>query len=372
MKKQSSFVTATVLAILLSACGHEEKPAGTPGPAGAMPPAEVDVIEVASGSPVLTRDLPGRLQAYRTAQVRARVEGIVEQRVFSEGSDVRAGETLFRIDARNYQAAFDAAKADEAVTAQSLARYKRLFEVRAVNQQDLELAEAKHKQAEAALSRAKLDLDNTRVPAPISGRIGRALVTEGALVGRGEATHLATIEQISTIYADFTQSGVDLLRLRQAIKGGALKRSGTTKVELVLEDGSVYRLPGKLVFSDLAVDPGTGSVSMRAEFPNPEHELLPGMFVRVRFPEAALDNGITVPQRAVQAGPQGQFVLVVAADGKVAPHPIKTGGMSGGDFVVSEGLKPGELVIVNGIQKARPGSVVKPVLLGPTATAPAK
>jgi membrane fusion protein (multidrug efflux system) len=359
-----------LLAAALAGCGQGEKKSPG-GPGGAMPPPEVDVVTVAPSSATITQDLPGRLQAYRTAQVRARVEGIVEKRLFQEGSDVKEGDTLFRIDPRNYQAAFDAAKADLAVARVTLDRYKPLLDIKAVSQQEVDLAEARVKQAEAAVTRARIDLENTAVPAPISGRIGRALVTEGALVGKGEATPLAVIEQIDPIYANFTQPGADVLRLRQAVKAGRLKEADKARVELILEDGSAYPLPGKLLFSDLAVDPATGSVSLRALFPNPKRELLPGSFVRIRFPEAVADGAIRVPQRAVQAGPQGQFVMAVGLDGKVAPLPVKTGGMSGGDFIIAEGLKGGEQVIVNGLQKAKPGMAVKAVPWNPNAAAPA-
>jgi membrane fusion protein (multidrug efflux system) len=287
------------------------------------------------------------------------VEGIVEKRLFEEGSDVKEGQTLFRIDPRNYQAAFDAAKADLAVARLTLERYRPLLDIKAVSQQEVDLVDARVKQAEAVVTRARIDLDNTAVPAPIVGRIGRAAITEGALVGRGEATLLATIEQVDPIYVNFTQPGVDLLRLRQAVKSGKLKQAERTSIELILEDGSVYALPGKLQFSDLAIDPATGSVSLRALFSNPRQELLPGAFVRVRFPEAVLESAIRVPQRAVQADPQGQFVMVVDGTGKAMPRPVKTGGMSGGDFVITEGLKSGEQVIVNGLQKVRPGAPVK-------------
>jgi len=333
-----------------------------------MPPTEVDVFAISSSSATITQELPGRLQASRTAQVRARVEGIVEKRVFEEGSDVKQGQTLFRIDPRNYQAAFDAAKADLAVARLTLERYRPLLEIKAVSQQEVDLADARVKQAEAALTRTRLDLDNTAVPAPIFGRIGRAAVTEGALVGRGDATLLATIEQIDPIYVNFTQPGIDLLRLRQALKSGKLKQAERSKVELILEDGSVYSQPGRLQFSDLAIDPGTGSVSLRALFANPRQELLPGAFVRVRFPDAVLESAIRVPQRAVQADPQGQYVMVVDASGKATPKPVKTGGMSGGDFIIAEGLKSGEQVIVNGLQKVRPGAPVKPSAWNPNAT----
>jgi membrane fusion protein (multidrug efflux system) len=325
------------------------------------PPAEVDVITVKPGSATMTKDLPGRLQAYRSAQVRARVEGIVEKRIFTEGSDVEAGAPLYQIALRNYQTAYDAAKADVEVASQTLARYKKLKESGVISQQDFDLTEAKYKQAEARLSKAQEDLENTHVPAPISGRIGRSQVSEGALVGRGDATLLTTIEQINPLYINFTQSESEISALQQAIRAGKLKRSQSAKVELVKEDGGIYTQTGKFLFSDMAVDPSTGNVSLRAEIPNPRFELLPGMFVRIRLPQAVAEKAISVPQRAVQINPQGQYVLVVDAEGKVSPRPVKTGSMAGGDFIIAEGLKGGEQVIVNGVQKARPGSVVKPI-----------
>lgn len=355
-------------ALTLAACGQGQQQAPGGAPPGGMPPPEVDVVTVAPGSATLTRELPGRLEAVRTAQVRARVEGIIEKRLFSEGSEVTAGTPLFQLDSRTYQTAAAAARADLAVAKQTVERYRPLLEIKAVSRQEFDLAEAKQKQAEAALAKANLDLENATVPASISGRIGRAAVTEGALVGKGEATLLATIEQLDPIYANFTQSNADLLRLQQAVKAGRMKRADGAKVELLLEDGSTYAHAGKLMFSDLAVDPGTGSIQMRAAFANPKRELLPGTFVRVRFPEAVMDSVLKVPQRAVMMSPQGQSVMVVAADGKVVPTPVKLGGMAGSDWIVSEGLKGGEQVIVNGLQKARPGSPVKAVPL--TADAP--
>jgi membrane fusion protein (multidrug efflux system) len=362
-----------VLSILLmtaalSGCG--DKPAPGAGPGAGMPPPEVEVITVAPGKATITQDLPGRVQAYRTAQVRARVPGVIEKRLFREGSDVQAGESLFRIDPSVYQTAAASAKADLEVARQNVARYKPLLEIKAVSQQEFDLAVAKAKQAEAASTRAAEDLAYTTVPAAISGRIGRALVTEGALVGQGEATLLATIEQLDPIYVNFTESGADLLRLRQAIQAGTLKRAESARVELLQEDGSVYPQAGRIFFTDMAVDPGTGSVSLRAEFPNPGHDLLPGMFVRIRFPQAMAVNVIRVPQRAVQIGTQGQFVMVVGAEDKVNPVPVKAGDMAGEDFIIAAGLKGGERVIVNGLQKARPGSVVKPVPLSEDAPSP--
>ncbi|HCI12895.1 MAG TPA: efflux transporter periplasmic adaptor subunit [Gallionellaceae bacterium] len=357
-----SIVFALFLISLLAGCGGDNKPAAGPGtPGAAMPPPEVEVITVAVGSATLTQDLPGRLQAYRTAQVRARVEGVVEKRLFQEGSDVKAGASLFQIDARTYKAAAESARADLMIARQTVERYQPLLEIKAVSQQEYDLSSAKAKQAEAALIRAEEDLENASVPAAISGRIGRALVTEGALVGRGEATLLATIEQLDPIYVNFTQPGADVLRLRQAVKAGKLRRTESASVEMLLEDGSVYPQAGRIFFADMAVDPATGAVSLRAEFPNPQRELLPGMFVRLRFPQALADNAIRVPQRAVQANPQGQFVMIVTPEGKAAPQPVKTGGMAGSDFIIAEGLKGGEQVIVNGLQKARPGTQVTPV-----------
>lgn len=353
-----------LLVASLAGCGGGDKPAAGPGgPGAAMPPPEVEVIAVRIGNATLTQDLPGRLQAYRTAQVRARVEGVIEKRLFKEGSEVEANTSLFQIDARSYRAAAESAQADMAIARQTAKRYKSLLGVKAVSQQEYDLAAGKAKQAEAASIKAEENLANASVPAAISGRIGRTQVTEGALVGRSEATLLATIEQLDPIYANFTQSGADMLRLRQAVKSGKLKHADSATVQLLLEDGSIYPQTGRIFFTDMAVDPSTGAVSLRAEFPNPRSDLLPGMFVRVRFPEAVAENVIRVPQRAVQAGPQGQFVMVVGAENKATPAPVKTGSMAGGDFIIAEGLNGGEQVIVNGLQKARPGTVVNPVPL---------
>jgi len=359
-------VTLLTITLIVSACGSGDEQKKLPA-GSAPPPAEVDVITVKPGAAVMTQDLPGRLQAYRSAQVRARVEGIVEKRNFVEGSDVAAGAPLYQIALRNYQTAYDAAKADVEVARQTLERYKKLREAGVVSQQDYDLNEAKFKQAEARMSKAQEDLENTRVPAPISGRIGRSQVSEGALVGRGDATLLTTIEQINPLYVNFSQSESEISSLKQAVKKGKLQHANATRVELILEDGSIYPQSGQFLFSDMAVDPGTGNVSLRAEFPNPRHDLLPGMFVRIRLPQAIADKAIRVPQRAVQISPQGQFVLVVDAEGKVSPRPVKTGSMAGADFIIAEGLQGGEQVIVNGVQKARPGSVVKPVQWNPNA-----
>jgi membrane fusion protein (multidrug efflux system) len=292
---------------------------------------------------------------------------VVEKRLFAEGSDIVAGAPLFRIDARTYQTQAAAAEADLGAARAVADRYRPLLDIKAVSQQEYDAAAARVKQAEATFAKARLDLENAVPPAPISGRIGRALVTEGSLVGKGEATHLVTIEQLDPIRVEFTQSYSDLLRLQQAVKAGKQKRADAAQVELLLEDGSLYPEKGRLQFTDLAVDPASGAVVLRAEFPNPRRELLPGTFARIRFPQTQLDNAIRVPQRAVQGGAQGQTVLSVDGEGKVVPLPVRTGEMSGGDFIITEGLKGGEQVIVNGLQKARPGTVVKPLPWTPGA-----
>jgi len=359
-------MTLLLVLPLLAACG----PGGKNGPAGAgaggpgaMPPPEVTVVQVASGAATLTRELPGRVEAVRTAQVRARVEGIVEKRLFAEGSEVRAGQPLYRLDDRTYRTAAQATQADVDVKRLNLARVESLLPIKAVSQQEVDLARAALKQSEAQRARARLDLENTTVPAPISGHIGRTQVTEGALVGHGDATLLATIEQLEPINVLFTQPNADVLRLKSALAAGRLKATDSRIVELIMENGQPYPHKGRLFFSDLSVDPGTGAIMLKAEFPNPQRLLLPGTFVRVRLPQAVEENVITVPQRAVISGPQGQFVLLVGPDDKVMPRPVKVGAMAGTDFVIDDGLKGGETLIVDGVQKAKPGSAVKPVPL---------
>lgn len=367
MKNKLAPALPILLLSLLAACGGSDQKGANGAAPGAAPPPEVDVVTIASGSATITQDLPGRLQAVRSAQVRARVEGVIEKRLFVEGSDIAAGTPLFQIDPRTYQAAAAAAEADLAAARAVFDRYRPLLDIKAVSQQEFDAAAAKVKQAEAALAKAKLDLENAVPPAPIAGRIGRALVTEGALVGKGEATHLATIEQLNPIRVEFTQSYSDMLRLQQAVKAGKQKQADAAVVEMVLEDGSLYPEKGRLQFADLAVDPNSGAVLLRAEFPNPRRELLPGTFVRVRFPQARLDDAVRVPQRAVLGGAVGQSVMAVDAENKVVTLPIRTGAMAGSDFIVTDGLKGGEQVIVNGLQKVKPGATVKPLPWQPGA-----
>lgn len=385
-------LSAALLAagLLLSGCGEQKPAQGAGGHGDGMPPAEVGVVTVTPGKLALTSELPGRLEALRTAEVRARVSGIVLQRTFREGSDVRAGDVLYRIDAAPYKAAHDSARAAVA-RAEAAQLEARLREERAqsligrkmISQQDFDsaLANARATQADvlaakSALESARLNLEYATVRAPIAGRIGRALVTEGALVGQGEATPLALIQQIHPLYVNFTQSSTDVLRLRKALESGRLKGVGAqAEVQVVMEDGSVYPHAGKLLFSDMAVDPTTGTVALRAELPNADSLLLPGMFVRVRVQQAVDEQGITVPQRGVQRGPQGAFVMVVK-EGKVAVLPVTTGTAQGDAWVITSGLKGGEQVIVEGLQKVKPDAPAKavpfgaaPVAAGPQAAA---
>jgi membrane fusion protein (multidrug efflux system) len=350
------------LALLLTACGPDSAPKPTPsGPAGQMPPPEVVVMTVAERAVELTTDLPGRLQSIRSSLVRARVEGVIQKINFNEGSDVKAGTSLFEIEPKTYRAAFEAASADAAAARQTWQRNQALLQAKAVSQQDYDASEARYKQTQAALAKAELDLENALVKAPISGRIGHAMVTEGALVGRGESTSLASIDQLDPILVNFTQTESEWQSLRRSMEKGEIKANAQWRVQLVLGDGRVYPLAGQLKVAEKTVDPNTGSVFMRAEFPNPKAELMPGSYVRVRLAQANMPVAITVPQRAVMMNAQGPFVMAVQEGNKVAPNPIQTGAMSGDQWVVTSGLKPGVRIVVEGLQKARPGTVVKPV-----------
>lgn len=342
-----------------------------------MPPSEVAIVTVAPERVVMSTELPGRLEATRVAQVRARVSGIVQKRVFREGGDVKAGEVLFRIDPAQYQAAYNSAQATLARADANLAqanlkvqRYKPLVETNAISKQEYDEAQTAQKQAAADVAAAKavqetarLNLGYATVTAPISGRIGRAQVTEGALVGQGEATPLATIQQIDPIYLNLTQSATEVLQLRRALASGQLKRVGheQAKVTLVTEDGRPYAHAGKLLFSDLTVDESSGAITLRAEFPNPERMLLPGLYVRARLEQAASDNAILVPQQAVQRSPTGASVMLVGADDKVAVQTVKAESAQGNAWIISEGLKAGDRVIVEGVQKVKAGAPVKAV-----------
>ncbi|MBG9387656.1 efflux RND transporter periplasmic adaptor subunit [Caenimonas aquaedulcis] len=365
-------------ATLLAACGPggNAQPAG--GPGGGMPPPEVGVVTVAPGEVGLVTELPGRLEPSRVAQVRARAAGIVQRRLFTEGSDVRAGQPLFSIDAAPYAAQLASAQATMARAQANLGqatalaeRYKPLVEANAISKQDYANAVAAQQQAQAdvaagkaAVQTAQINVGYASVTAPISGRIGRALVTEGALVGQGEATPLAVIQQINPMYVNFTQSAAEVLKMRKALAEGKLRRAAGAEgalVRVVLEDGSEHPNPGRLLFSDLTVDATSGQITLRAEVPNPNGTLLPGLYVRVRLEQAKAGNAVLLPQQAVTRATQGDTVMVVDKEGKVAPRTIKVSGEQNGQWVVTDGLKAGEQVMVDGFQKLRPGSPVKPV-----------
>ena len=369
---------ALVAVAALAACGGKPADgAAGPGAGGAPPPAQVGVVTVAPSVVGLATELPGRLEASRVAQVRARAAGILQKRLFKEGSDVKAGQPLFQIDAAPYRASAASAQATLARAQATLTqagaqaeRYKPLLDANAISKQDYINAVAAQKTAEADVAAAKasvqtaqINLGYAAVTSPIGGRIGRALVTEGALVGQGEATQLAVVQQINPMYVNFTQSTTDVLRLRKAVESGKFKRAGAdgASVRVVLEDGSVYDKPGTLLFSDLTVDATSGQITLRAEVPNPAGLLLPGMYVRVRLEQAQADAGIVLPQQAVTRGSTGDIVMVVAADGKVTPRPVKIGSAIDGQWVVLDGLKTGEQVMVDGFQKLRGNAPVKAV-----------
>lgn len=376
---------ATTLAVLCAAAAVLvacSKPDGqdAAGPPK-MPPVEVGVVTVTPGDVGLVTELPGRVEASRVAEVRARVAGILQQRLFKEGSDVKAGQPLFRIDSAPYSVVAESARASLAKAQANLgqasaqvARYTPLVSANAISKQEFVNAEAAEKQALADVAVAKalvrtadINLGYASVTAPISGRIGRALVTEGALVGQGEATALAVVQQINPAYVNFTQSASDVFQLRRAMESGQFKRAGgaeAASVKLVMGDGTEYAMPGKLLFTDLSVDSTTGQVTLRAEVPNPKGELLPGLYLRVRIEQAQASNAISLPQQAVSRSQQGDTVSVVGEDGKVSKRTIKISAAQNNRWVVLDGLKAGEKVMVDGFQKLQmlpPGTPVKPV-----------
>lgn len=355
--------------LLLAAC-HKAAPPP-------KPPAEVGVITLRAQPVPIVTELPGRTVAYRVAEVRPQVNGIVLKRLFIEGSEVKAGQQLYQIDPAPFQASYESAQAAlaraqaTATSTRLLAqRYKPLSEARAVSQQDYDNAIASAEQAaadvasaKAAVDTARINLAFTRVFAPISGRTGRSSVTEGALVSANQATSLVVVQQLDPIYVDVTQASTVLLRLQRAFADGQLKKAGDAQAEarLQLEDGTAYGEPGKLQFTEVTVDPGTGSVSLRAIFPNSKHMLLPGMFVRERLEEGVNETGLLVPQRAVARNARGEpTVTVLGADNKAALRIIKTDRAIGDQWLVTEGVAPGEKIIILGIQGARPGAEVHP------------
>lgn len=379
---RTSLISIVGLA-LVTFCGCGQS--GSPAPKmGGFPTPEVGVVTVRAQALPMVTEFPGRVDAVRTAQVRARATGILLKRAFDEGADVKAGDILFQIDPAPLQANLDSVSANLAKAEATLgqaksreARFKSLVEVNAVSRQEyddtasaVKLAEAEIAAAKAAVATAKLNLGYATVTAPIDGRIGEAKVTEGSLVSQVEATQLAVIQQLDPIYVDFPQSSTELLRLKKSLDSGKLQSVDPleTKVTLILEDGSTYAATGKLLFSDVTVDPSTGMVTMRSEFPNPDHVLLPGMFARVQLQQAINNDAITVLQRGVALGANGGATAMVATpDSKVELRNLKLGNAVGDKWVVIEGLKVGDKVIVEGLQKVRPGGDVKTVPFDPTA-----
>lgn len=381
--KPLAIALATVT--VLSACGQgaQQGAGGAPGGPG-MP--SVGVIVAEASSVPLVSELSGRTTPFMVAELRPQVSGIVHKRLFTEGSEVKAGQTLYQIDPATYQAAYDSARASLARAEANLysarlkaERHAELVKIEAVSKQANDDAIAALKQAEAdlaaaraALDKAKIDLDFTRVASPISGRIGRSTVTPGALVTANQADSLATVQQLDPIYVDLTQSTGELLQMRRALEAGKLKPVGdqSVPVRLVLEDGSLYAAEGKLAFSEVSVDTGTGSVTLRAIFPNVKGELLPGMYVRARLVQGQAEEAILVPHAAVSRDPRGNAtVMVVGAEDKVEAKVVQTARSQGDKWVVTEGLRAGDRVIVEGLQKVRPGVQVQAQPLAPVAAA---
>ncbi|WP_232841008.1 efflux RND transporter periplasmic adaptor subunit [Serpentinimonas barnesii] len=367
-----------LLALVLAACSGSGA-APQAGAAGAAAPApEVGVLQVQPTATALELELPGRLEAARVAQVRARSSGIVQQRLFTEGSQVRAGQVLFRIESASADAALASARAQqsraEAQLSQArsvLARYRPLAAEQAISQQELvqaevalQLAQAELELAQAAVQTARIQRSHSDVTAPIAGRVGRALVSEGALVGQADATPMALIQQTDTLYLNFTRSANEVLQMQQALRAGQLQRAAggaAVAVALLLPDSSLYPHPGRLLFTDLNVDPGTGQVTLRASIPNPDGLLLPGLYVRVRLAQAQASAAVRLPTQAIQRGPRGDHVLLVDAAGLVSERPVTLGPPQGGQVLVLAGLNAGEQVVVDGFQRIGVGATVRPV-----------
>ncbi len=355
--KSASAALMSILAVAVFLAGCQEE---------AAPPAQqkpkVGIVTVQTEPFAVTTDLPGRARAYRIAEVRPQVNGIIQKRLFTEGSDVKAGQQLYQIDASVYEATLKSAQASLASSKSLADRYAELVKDQAVSKQAYDEARAASLQAEAELERARIDLRYTKVLAPISGRIGRSAVTEGALVSNGQAQELATIQQLDPIYVDVTQPARDLLALRRDLAEGRLQKSGenAARVSLKLEDGSDYGHEGKLEFSEVTVDPGTGSVTLRAVFPNPDKILLPGMFVHAQLVAGLKSEAMLVPQQGVTRNAKGEpTAMVVNAENKVELRTIKTERAVGNRWLVGDGLQPGDRVITEGLQFIQPGVEVE-------------
>ncbi|RON20112.1 efflux transporter periplasmic adaptor subunit [Pseudomonas brassicacearum] len=351
----TALVTAVALASLLSGCKKEEA-------APAAPPPQVGVVTLQPQTFTLTSDLPGRTSAYRIAEVRPQVNGIILKRMFKEGGDVKLGQQLYQIDSSVYDATLKSAEANLQQTKSISDRYKQLVNEQAVSRQEYDTAVANRMQSEAALQTAQINVRYTKVYAPLTGRIGRSNVTEGALVTSGQADPMAVIQQIDPIYVDVTQSSVELLQLRRELESGRLQKAGdnAATVKLTLEDGSQYKLDGKLEFSEVSVDQTTGSVTLRAVFPNPEHTLLPGMFVHAQLQSGVNAAAILAPQQGVTRDLKGTpTALVVGPDNKVELRQLKASRTVGSQWLIEDGLKAGDRLITEGLQFVKPGIEVK-------------
>jgi membrane fusion protein (multidrug efflux system) len=348
------------MSFLISACDGSSS--STPGQKVTTPQVSIVTLHV---QPVtLTTNLPGRTTAVRGAEVRPQVDGIILKRLFTEGSEVKAGQPLYQIDPATYQAAYDKAQATLANANALVKRYKPLSEAHAVSGQVYDDAVASAKEAAADVETARVNLGYTQVKAPISGHIGRSMYTEGALVTSGQSSYLTTIQQLNPMYVDISEASQDVLRLRRALAEGHLKSAGdnAAAVRLTLEDGSRYEQEGTLEFSEVTVDEGTGSVTMRASFPNPHNELLPGMFVHAILQQGVQEQGILIPQEAVSHDVKGKpYVYVVKADSTVEQRAVTTGEMTDGQWLVTQGLNAGEKVITDGLQSVRAGTKVNAV-----------
>lgn len=364
-------IVTLAASLLLVACDKQDS-----APAAAPPaPPQVGVIVVEAASISITSELPGRTMPFLIAEVRPQVGGIIRKRLFTEGAEVAEGEVLYEIDDATYRAAVETAQANlaraeaNAATARARARrFEELLRSNAVSRQGNDDVVAALKQAEAevaggkaALTRARIDLDYTRLKSPIPGRIGRSAVTPGALVTANQGEALATVQQLDPIYVDLTQSSTELLRLRKALESGRIERTqdGRASVSLILEDGSIYEDTGELAFSEVSVDQGTGTVTLRAVFPNPEQRLLPGMYVRAVLEEGIAPDAIRLPHRAVSRDARGRaLAMVVNADNTIEARELAISRALGDAWIVSEGLAPGDRVVVEGLQMIRPGAQV--------------
>jgi len=373
MKKYGEFILLPsvlfIAAGVLTGCNDN-------GDAKAQAPTpQVNVYTVKSAPLAVTTELPGRTDAFRVAEVRPQVSGIILKRNFVEGGDIKAGNSLYQIDPAPYQAAWNSAQGSlaRAQAAANIAhltvkRYVPLLGTQYISQQDYDQAVATAQQADAEVTAAKAEVENarinlayTKVTSPIDGRIGKSNVTEGALVTNGQASSMATVQQLDPIYVDVTQSSNDFMQLKKSVEQGSLKKSnGKTAVQLMMEDGQPYALNGELEFSDVTVDQTTGSITLRAVFPNPQHQLLPGMYVRAKIDEGVQPEAILVPQQGVTRNPRGDAtVMVVAKDNKVEVREVTAPQAIGDQWLVTKGVQPGDKVIVSGLQRVRPGVTVQ-------------